>query len=571
MRVCERIETVAASAVSVVLAVCLLCRCRPSLCAPFRHPVICSPASSDPPHRTSCAPPVQRSSELSSQMLVSPATASVASRCAAVIQPRWAAATHTRPARIPRLAPPAHMCDRSRHSPLMLLVQTHRDMSSSSAFTPQRFHTDGMHCIFRMLSLADVLSAFHSCRSWLAAGCKERGRTATFTASKAWLTNACASPFKHCITALDASEREEEHGQEHYNHKDLTWLHHLPSLTSVRLSLDVGVLYRFLEAADKDTRSRPMLVSGLHSLHITAKQQAGTSLRHRIIREISGMPSLTALSLDLKTSDLDLSPLCSMKQLRRFEFAATSDALYSDVLDAQSPAIRDIRQFASLQQLVLLVEHATASECLEALCAPGHALTRLREILLQDHKLTADDVGVLSSIPSIDTLMFARMEPEAVTQLHLLPALRTALIVTAPQWRPVPLLLPGIVRCANLTDLLLSSFTATEAELLRFVAQLPGLRSLSFHCCEMGTLTPLRALRQLTSLQLVCCAPPSLDLLFALAPISQLRSLTLGLPSDEIVSARTLRSVFPTLRIELASSEQLPQLMDVRGHGMLLP
>ena len=231
---------------------------------------------------------------------------------------------------------------------------TMQPQSLPSQSVAQRCHTDALHCIFAFLGLKELLPALHSCRSWLAAGCKEPPRGLKLKLEPESFAALAVSPLRHHAAHLipkcpvDLNE--------------LRQLRTLPRLTALNVDVLPGKLEAFLKPAGGSRQQHAQLLSSIFSTQLRSfgldiqydyDEPASLRTRQAAVDALPSAPSLHAVKLRCTIDDLDLSPLLQLPQL-------------SDLTMSHSPSLAQcaaVKQLAALTALSIVSRNWRTTRC----------------------------------------------------------------------------------------------------------------------------------------------------------------------------------------------------------------
>ena len=446
----------------------------------------------------------------------------------------------------------------------------------------QSLFTDGLHSVFRFLSLREVALALRTCSPWLAAASKERSRKARalLTPPQLLLLSRSALCQHVCSIVLSGDPCTLD---------DVALLAELPALTSIQpLLLNAQSLLQAISATVEDTKpeqqqrqqpQQPVVwPQRLRALEIRIEggevpsdmQDAFMRARQFVIDSVARLGSITSLSLSLRTGSesgpesaaaacgaLDLSPLVvglpQLASLQISEWVASRSQLAA------------IRLMSSLTSLSINRGRWTAAQLMD-LCDndPPHAphrLQNLRRLCLERTILTSEHLPALADLPALAQIAPEAWDPDALASLPALASLNhlQCMHFGLFTWvaRPATVLLPHLHACARaLTAIVFyPSITFTAAELGELAATLPMLESVAFDgvvlpCPGLGE---LRALPQLASLDLRRCTGYDLR---ELDGVASLRTLTMTAlfaahkSKQRLASVRLLLPQLTSLNVE---------------------
>lgn len=164
----------------------------------------------------------------------------------------------------------------------------------------QLLYTDGLHSIFRFLSLKDLLSAVHSCRSWRDAAYKEKqSRSVEVNLSDDRFPSLLSSPLRHHVTSFVSDRRA------HLLFASISQLaSRLPWLRSLDVRLSVAKLSA-LDAAAFSARVTALWPQRLERMSIRLLLRFPISPATRLI--VTRVMADVVAALPRTLTDLDLS------------------------------------------------------------------------------------------------------------------------------------------------------------------------------------------------------------------------------------------------------------------------
>ena len=462
------------------------------------------------------------------------------------------------------------------------------DQSAPSAplSLAQRMYTDGLHSIFKFLSLPDLQPALRSCRSWRDAAYKEKSRHRHCVLRWRGVPSLVASPLRHHVSAYGMNSMFALS----FPLASVPLLAQLPQLTALALKLDVSDIDQQLETRSQvppaaaaaqaatasqsnaeDSQSAAAAAGEMIVARVAAelapswpqRLQQLVLLFHDSMTDLSSGPSsavqllvsavtalpptLTHLKIDAGPgahSPIDLGPL--LLRLTRLSRLILGGSLAFSKTHADH-----IKQMETLQYLAIFSRDWTVQH-LQWLCAlPHRGLQRLEEVNLGSATLSSPHLIALAQLPALTRLAPNAIDPTALPMLDRFPSLRVLHLRSGSEREVVEsvdaqlLLRPLRTIGARLTELSLDQFSvASEEQSTALFSLLPALQTLSLSRVRLPSLLGLRPLTQLHSLTLEWCASLLPENLLELQHVPSLRKLTVRFGSHELeaVRAKVLRA-----------------------------
>ena len=367
----------------------------------------------------------------------------------------------------------------------------------------QRCHTDALHCIFAFLSLVELLPALQSCRSWLAAGCKEPSRSLLLRAGSDAVARLATSPLRHHIAQLILDCAPVQLDQ-------LRPLHGLPRLTALDAPLDGSALRApsslDQSAGDSSERLAQLLRDAFppHLRDLTLRLERGEPIDQSLIDALPALPALSALHFgEGMIDELDLSPLVQLPQLRFLQF-----------WESPHPSqCADIKRMAALTALNFFA-YSWTRDALVALLQPPHSLQRLQDLAAR-YAIVVDPplLEGLLRLPALTTLQSGTLRPECWAGVSDLTQLRTLCVNFSGKFTAAQLLaLQSSLRALpHLSDLAVNLQSDHQSDAPPLELRLPALRQLTLGGVRLPSLSFLQHSPLLSALLVSNCAQMCAD------------------------------------------------------------
>ena len=459
----------------------------------------------------------------------------------------------------------------------------------------QRCFADGLALAFSHLTLAGIVAAARSCKSWYG-GAKHVNSSnlspavSLLTAAKSdsdhpllasKLPNLIASPLRHLVRRLrdqwtmTVDDECATHPRA-WTMANLRLLHQLPHLTSIQRLLinmaNVGALllpFSFPAQLVSVDLHFACCQSDDHSEGEEEEDSDSLASSRCVLKALASCrASLTSVKLTAPCVPWDLTPLLKLKQLSELTLAGWD-------VHFESEHMVVLKQLRSLRRLTL--KHHFADVIgpdefiypLVDLCQPPHRLLKLQSVDMAGLHATVIEITALQQLPALTELRPASIAVAALPslahfthlrKLHLKFDAETEALDEANEdqfdddgFPSASLFLPHLVCGASLLQLRLQECVFSEAESEKLCQMLPRLCKLTMHDVGWPSLHSLRHLIQLTCLDF----SPALHTLFEfslkhLQPLQSLRRLILKRilsPVDEATMAalKPPSSLIPSL------------------------
>jgi len=167
---------------------------------------------------------------------------------------------------------------------------SHATISLPSLSTPQRFHHDGFHSIFRYLNITELMAVAQSCQSWLAA-VSSSSLPSTVSLHPSSLRQLLSSRCRHIVRQLDV--------------RDTITLQQLrkvcaelSSLSSLHVTVDIGGVRRVPKPIAFPKKLTSLSIELVLVGHGQIHQMVRT-IQQAVIDSCFDVQTLTSLSLTL--------------------------------------------------------------------------------------------------------------------------------------------------------------------------------------------------------------------------------------------------------------------------------
>jgi len=357
-------------------------------------------------------------------------------------------------------------------------IDEQQSSSSISLSTAQCFHNDGLHSIFRLLTMSELNHAIQTCKQWLNAASHPSFRLPSTVDVQVKSANVPAlidSRLCSLISNLTVTDTERL-----TSINDLSSLHALQHLGDFDVSIDIHTMKR-------TPRQSIVLPPGLNKLHIAVKgvthgplcpsDAVVRGMQQLLINAIAAVPTLTSLKLHLseREVELDYTPLINLVNLQDLSISLASSRA--------AAAMNTIKQLPMLRSLRIETSNSRDSHLgciLRSLCS-SPTPTKL-ETLCMDELVTADDMAVLAQLPSL-TGLIAEIDEGAASHLPRLTQLNLLNIE-----RQCDAFLPFIPQLQYLTDLRLFSCSLSDEHAAHIMTSCRHLTSLVLDCVWVESL-----------------------------------------------------------------------------------
>jgi len=403
----------------------------------------------------------------------------------------------------------------------------------------QALYTDGLHSVFKFLTLNQLAPAILTCRSWRSAAYKERGRGVHLAIHPMRWPELSFSPLHHHIASLDGTLAS-------CNIAEVKSLAHFPALCKLKIKLDLQHLQRCQQA----TTAQEQAVAAkfvalqwpqhLQTLAIQDIGAQGVNLNHdaaalqTVIDLVCHLPSITYLSLNVQRDtdyNYDFAPL---KRLTRLIDLWLGMVVHDNHLD----------QLKTLSTLdwIGIGESWSVSQ-LEHLCTPPHQLDRLSQLTLRKTNLTVAHMQHLLHLPGLQFLIPHSIALDALEFISRIPQLKHLRVRITGDERPhAVVFLVHLKLCTNIVRLDLSHCVISDEEMRELLKALPLLANLCLS--DIDDLPDLRCLASAPSLLRFaiqeCPLIRSLQLMQLIPACATLRNIDLQLPAADVAFARQL-------------------------------
>lgn len=352
---------------------------------------------------------------------------------------------------------------------------------ASDCVLAQSLYADGLHSIFKFLSLKDLLPSIQTCRSWRSAAYNESPRhDENISVSFIQFDELFHWPLRHHISIIEGSEEVATLDQvtqlsssSHDGHGGI------PTLKNLILTLDSQSLNNALLMKFKHQKRDIVIIKDiatrwpqkLMSIHIQTEVDCDSlanvnSLdRKQLLIDIIGCLT-TLMSIEVTLIPLlDLNPFQQLPLLTKLTCTGAP-------FDSH---ISSMKHFASLRTLV--TDAKWSAEQLHILCSEPQQLKQLNQLTsLGMTQITAAHMESLIHLPaltsleplnfSLDSLPFLpRMASMSRLHLRMIPSGRSARDI----------FIPILKKCVRLTWLNMDLCAIREAEIIELLTALPLL------------------------------------------------------------------------------------------------
>jgi hypothetical protein len=429
--------------------------------------------------------------------------------------------------------------------------------ASASLATAQLFHTDGLHCVFAYLKLAELPVVASVCRVWRDALYCERSRGLHVDRlNSLYLCPLVISPLRHHVSKL--SLRHEGVCRLTYRPivgglPEMQLMKHLPKLTQLEIGLDGGAIYETAQLMGGGVGATAaisrMFPDGLTSLdmklHSNAKKLQDILASYQLLVDLVGhQMQLREVTLTKYSGSQGEGPDFSLLQ-RLPALTKLSLHRFRPSIEAASC----LSKFSTLEQLALSAINEDGESLqvwgmpqLEVLTDLTHSrlLQSLRVLDLQHCSLDAEKMRLLARFSMLQELNPWVIQENALPCLALFPCLTTLCLRVSDgykQMRPfMASLSPHLAACKKLANLTLCGTPLDRAsDVESLLAAVPLLHTCDLRECTLTSpsLIALSASTQLRKLILVHSVNMLIDSVPVLANIRSLRVLGISLPAPQ--------------------------------------